>query len=59
MADDLYERYMATDRARVEHTDTCTTCTTESRCTAGLALFETFSRLQDAYLRRQRSKSSG
>lgn len=59
MADDLYERYMAADRAHREHVATCTTCTTESRCTAGAELFEKFSRLQDAYLRQQRTKSAG
>lgn len=59
MADDLHQRYMAADRAYREHADTCTACTPESRCEAGARVFESFSRLQDAYLRRQRSKSSG
>ncbi|MGW2826381.1 hypothetical protein ACWC24_36160 [Streptomyces sp. NPDC001443] len=57
--DDLYERYMAADRALREHAATCTACTPASRCTAGAALFETFSQQQDAYLRQQRSKRSG
>ncbi|MGW2706906.1 hypothetical protein [Streptomyces sp. NPDC001340] len=54
---DLYQRYMAADRALREHTDTCTTCTPDSRCTDGAALFTTFSRLQDAYLKRPRNKA--
>ncbi|MEY9997451.1 hypothetical protein ABIE67_009570 [Streptomyces sp. V4I8] len=50
---DLYQRYMAADRALREHAGSCTSCTTQSRCTAGAALFETFCRLQDAYLQRK------
>ncbi|WP_432158771.1 MULTISPECIES: hypothetical protein [unclassified Streptomyces] len=57
MADDLYQRYMAADRALREHTDTCTACTPEARCTAGEQLFTTFSRLQDAYLNPARNKA--
>jgi hypothetical protein len=57
MADDLYQRYMAADRALRDHADTCTACTPEARCTAGAALFETFSRLQDAYLNRPHNKA--
>lgn len=53
--DDLYQRYMAADRARREHTVTCTACTPESVCATGARLYETFSRLQDAYLTRQRT----
>jgi hypothetical protein len=53
----LYQRYMAADRALREHADSCTSCTPESRCTAGAALFETFRRLQDAYLNRPRNKA--
>ncbi|MCX4598336.1 hypothetical protein OG819_55355 [Streptomyces sp. NBC_01549] len=51
--DDLYQRYMAADRARREHT---VTCTPETVCETGARLNETFSRLQDAYLARQRTK---
>ncbi|MFM9812815.1 hypothetical protein ACKI16_30410 [Streptomyces scabiei] len=47
---DLYQRYMAADRAHREHAGTCTTCTPKSRCETGARLFESFSRLQDAYL---------
>jgi hypothetical protein len=54
MADDLYQRYMAADRTHREHTDTCTACTPESRCAAGARLFESLSRLQDAYLNRNK-----
>lgn len=53
----LYQRYMAADRALREHGDSCTACTDESRCAAGAALFETFSRLQDAYLNRPGNKA--
>ncbi|WP_331736926.1 hypothetical protein OG426_55670 (plasmid) [Streptomyces canus] len=55
--DDLYQRYMTADRALREHAGTCGSCTPESSCTAGTALFETFRRLQDAYLNRPRNKA--
>ncbi|MEV6383097.1 hypothetical protein AB0M31_27255 [Streptomyces sp. NPDC051773] len=54
MADDLYRRYMAADRALREHADTCTACTPESLCGAAARLAESFGRLQDAYLNRNK-----
>ncbi|MFM9681689.1 hypothetical protein [Streptomyces brasiliscabiei] len=51
---DLYQRYMAADRALREHADTCTACTPESLCGAGARLVESFGRLQDAYLNRNK-----
>ncbi|WP_434600209.1 hypothetical protein [Streptomyces sp. A5-4] len=55
MADDLYTRYMAAYRTWCEHTARCTTCTTgQPACPDGTQLHERFTRLQDAYLNRQR-----
>ncbi|MFF0142383.1 hypothetical protein ACFYRN_38835 [Streptomyces sp. NPDC005227] len=56
MADDLYRRYQDAHTAHREHARTCSTCTDTSRCLDGGRLFETFTRLQDAYLNRQRQQ---
>ncbi|MEU3343035.1 hypothetical protein [Streptomyces sp. NPDC006668] len=55
MPDDLYERYQAAHTAHRSHRATCTGCTDTSCCPAGQRLFESFTRLQDAYLNRQRN----
>ncbi|WP_370424319.1 hypothetical protein AB8O64_36825 (plasmid) [Streptomyces sp. QH1-20] len=49
MADDLYERYMKAAAAVRKHGEDCTDCSPEQRCAAGERLYESFSRLQDAY----------
>ena len=56
MPDDLYERYQAAHTVHRSHRTTCTDCSDTSRCPAGQRLFESFTRLQDAYLNRQRSQ---
>ncbi|MFD3920233.1 hypothetical protein [Streptomyces sp. NPDC058595] len=54
--DDLYGRYQDATTAHRGHKGSCTTCTDTERCPTGRGLFETFTRLQDAYLKRhQRS----
>jgi hypothetical protein len=45
---------MNADTAHRAHRATCADCTDTSRCPAGQRLFESFTRLQDAYLNRQR-----
>ncbi|MFE7958680.1 hypothetical protein [Streptomyces sp. NPDC057413] len=57
MADSVYERYMAADRARREHERQCTSCSPDARCETGRRLYESFERLQDAHLNRLRNKS--
>ncbi|MEU2564844.1 hypothetical protein ABZ626_36765 [Streptomyces longispororuber] len=54
--DDLYARYMAARAALREHGETCTQCSPDARCEAGRRLYESFERLQDAYLTRQSRK---
>ncbi|MER6441287.1 hypothetical protein ABT275_33620 [Streptomyces sp. NPDC001185] len=56
MAEGLYERYQAASTAHRTHRGACTVCTDTERCTAGQRLFESFARLQDAYLNRQRAQ---
>ncbi|MCX4920267.1 hypothetical protein OG458_42765 (plasmid) [Streptomyces sp. NBC_01281] len=56
MPDDLHRRYQDAHTAHQEHASTCTTCTDTSRCPGGQRLYETFTRLQDAYLNRQRQQ---
>ena len=56
MPDDLYERYQAAHTAHRSHRATCTDCIDTSRCPTGQRLFQSFARLQDAYLNRQRSQ---
>ncbi|MFJ4633588.1 hypothetical protein [Streptomyces sp. NPDC088847] len=55
-ATDLYERYQRAATAHRQHRASCTNCTDTGRCTAGQRLFETFARLQDAHLNRQRNQ---
>ncbi|MGW1171672.1 hypothetical protein [Streptomyces sp. NPDC002550] len=57
MADSLYDRYMAADRAHREHERQCTSCSPDARCLEGQRLHESFERLQDAHLNRLRNKS--
>lgn len=56
MPDDLYDRYQRAHTAHRSHRDTCTACTDTSRCPSGQRLFESFTRLQDSYLNRQRQQ---
>ncbi|MCX4581241.1 hypothetical protein OHB41_50755 [Streptomyces sp. NBC_01571] len=56
MPDDLYRRYQDAHTAHQEHARTCTTCTDTSHCPTGQRLYEAFTRLQDAYLNRQRAQ---
>ena len=55
-AEDLYDRYQVAHTAHRSHRPTCTDCTDTERCPAGQRLFESFARLQDAYLNRQRQQ---
>ncbi|MGW1270088.1 hypothetical protein [Streptomyces sp. NPDC002491] len=53
MPEDLYDRYQKAAAAHRQHHATCTACTDTCRCPAGQRLYESFTRLQDAYLNRQ------
>ncbi|WLQ69192.1 MULTISPECIES: hypothetical protein [Streptomyces] len=52
MADDLHTRYMRAADIWDAYRAGCTTCQHDTRCAAGVRLFERFTRLQDAYLNR-------
>ncbi|WP_179166881.1 hypothetical protein [Streptomyces sp. CB03238] len=55
MSDDaLYDRYMKATAAHRAHRKTCPQCSPHARCTSGQRLYETFARIQDAYLARLR-----
>ncbi|OKJ74404.1 hypothetical protein AMK32_36090 [Streptomyces sp. CB01883] len=55
--DDLHRRYQAAHLAYQAHADACQGCTRDTpNCQDGQRLRESFTRLQDAYLTRQRSK---
>ncbi|MGA5207935.1 hypothetical protein [Streptomyces variegatus] len=56
MPDDLYQRYQAAHRAHQMHAAACTSCTDRARCRDGARLWESFTRLQDAYLQRKRPR---
>ncbi|MFE6129715.1 hypothetical protein ACFQ6Q_15820 [Streptomyces sp. NPDC056437] len=56
MPDDLYERYMTAHRALAEHRTDCSACRSQQTCRPGRRLVESFTRLQDAYLARQKNK---
>ncbi|MGC4986623.1 hypothetical protein ACLQ18_39540 [Streptomyces sp. DT193] len=56
MPDDLHRRYQSAHTAYRAHRVTCTGCTDTERCSVGQRLFESFTRLQDAYLNRQRQQ---
>ncbi|MER6280662.1 MULTISPECIES: hypothetical protein [Streptomyces] len=57
MPDDLHRRYQAAHLAYQAHADACQGCTRDTpNCQDGQRLRESFTRLQDAYLTRQRSK---
>ncbi|MFE9360347.1 hypothetical protein ACFYPB_40620 [Streptomyces olivaceoviridis] len=56
MADDLYDRYMKTAAAHRAHGETCTRCSPDARCAVGRRLYESLSRLQDAYLTKQKQR---
>ncbi|MGW6469458.1 hypothetical protein [Streptomyces rubiginosohelvolus] len=52
----LYDLYMAAAAAVREHDATCTTCTSERRCSPGRRLYGELVRLQDDYLAQQKTK---
>jgi hypothetical protein len=54
--DDLYQRYQTAAHVHQTHRAECTHCTDAARCLEGARLYESFERLQDAYLARQRTK---
>ncbi|MET9957111.1 hypothetical protein ABZ135_36925 [Streptomyces sp. NPDC006339] len=54
MPDDLHQRYQRAASAVRSHDAECPTCTATTRCQAGARLWESFTRLQDAYLNRNR-----
>ncbi|MEU2271974.1 hypothetical protein ABZ568_37200 [Streptomyces olindensis] len=56
MPDDLYQRYQAAHRTHKTHAEGCATCTDRARCPEGARLWESFERLQDAYLQRERPR---
>ncbi|MFH9016478.1 hypothetical protein ACH4C6_34660 [Streptomyces sp. NPDC017943] len=56
MPDELFQRYQAAHRAHQTHAQGCTTCTDQARCRDGGRLWESFVRLQDAYLQRKRRR---
>ncbi|MFF9914810.1 hypothetical protein [Streptomyces sp. NPDC013457] len=51
---DLYERYMRAAAAVRSHDAGCMTCAAMGRCPEGARLFESFERLQDAYMNGKR-----
>ncbi|MEU0059686.1 hypothetical protein [Streptomyces sp. NPDC006334] len=54
MAESLYDRYMRATSANRTHGETCTRCSPGARCADGQRLYESFTRLQDAYLAQQK-----
>ncbi|MFF4534241.1 hypothetical protein ACFY1P_33840 [Streptomyces sp. NPDC001407] len=54
MADSPYDRYMKAEAASRAHGETCTRCSPNARCGDGQRLYESFTRLQDAYLAKQK-----
>jgi hypothetical protein len=48
---------MAAAKKWGEHTGRCAHCTNEPGCPTGSRLFESFTRIQDAYLNRLRKRS--
>lgn len=54
--DDLYTRYMKAFQDHTVHTADCADCRPDQPCAVGAPVFERFSRLQDAYLQRQRDQ---
>ncbi|WP_217208883.1 hypothetical protein [Streptomyces sp. AC550_RSS872] len=56
MAESLHARYMKADAARRAHGETCTRCSPDARCADGQRLYESFERLQDVYLARQKEQ---
>ncbi|MFD4595719.1 hypothetical protein ACIQJ8_33140 [Streptomyces globisporus] len=59
MPADLYTRYMDALSVWTDHAADCGTCTpTQPGCPQGTALWERFSRLQDAYLTHLRTKGA-
>ncbi|MEV7711196.1 hypothetical protein [Streptomyces sp. NPDC088270] len=56
MADDLYRRYMQAAAAWRTHLKACVPCRSEEYCHTGAPLYRQLGDLQDAYLRRLRSR---
>ncbi|MFD4764326.1 hypothetical protein ACFWOJ_37565 [Streptomyces sp. NPDC058439] len=56
MADDLYTRYQQAHDTWRTHRSGCQPCRSGQHCPAGAPLSQRFTDLQDAYLRRLRSR---
>ncbi|MFD5426378.1 hypothetical protein [Streptomyces sp. NPDC127084] len=56
MAESLYDRYVKAAAADRAHGEACEGCSPDARCAVGQRLYESFARLQDAYLA-QRKRS--
>ncbi|MEV6131963.1 hypothetical protein AB0M05_35120 [Streptomyces violaceusniger] len=56
MAESLYDRYMKAAAASRTHSETCEGCSPDARCDTGQRLYESFARLQDAYLAKQKER---
>ncbi|MEJ8632060.1 hypothetical protein [Streptomyces sp. MS2.AVA.5] len=56
MPDDLYERHMTAHRTLTAHRTDCSACRSQQTCPPGKRMVESFTRLQDAYLARQKNK---
>ncbi|WP_331762339.1 hypothetical protein OG612_45110 (plasmid) [Streptomyces sp. NBC_01527] len=56
MPDDLHARYMQASDTWRSHRDNCRACHGSQSCPTGAQLFERFSRLQDAYNQRLRTR---
>ncbi|MEV8103573.1 hypothetical protein [Streptomyces sp. NPDC088135] len=56
MADDLSTRYQRAASAWRTHRDTCAACRSGQHCPTGAPLYQRLAGLQDAYLRRLRSR---
>ncbi|MFF8423137.1 hypothetical protein [Streptomyces sp. NPDC015680] len=56
MADDLHPRYQRAHDAWRTHGETCEPCRSEQHCPVGIPLYQQLADLQDAYLRRLRTR---
>ncbi|MFE6023333.1 hypothetical protein ACFQ6O_43805 [Streptomyces sp. NPDC056441] len=56
MADDLYTRYQQASDTWRTHSSSCESCRAGQHCPAGAPLYRRLADLQDAYLRRLRSR---
>ncbi len=56
MAESQYDHYMKAAAANRTHGETCTGCSPDARCGTDQRLYESFARLQDAYLAKQKQR---